>query len=123
MLLIDSNQHFGRSLQDYVETLPNVELVECARDFAAALDLLEVHKPDLVLVDAWYQSDSPGQLLEQIRNRHESATVCLLSLFEEPLYAQHAITHGYDGAISRLGFEHEFLLLVETLFPDGVDRR
>ena len=121
MLLIDSNQHFGTSLQEFVATIPNIELVGCARDFTSALKYLQNQKPDLVLVDAWYQSASPGKLLSQIRERNAHAKVCLLSLFEEPLYAQHAIAHGYDGAVSRLRFERDFPLALESLFKGSTD--
>jgi len=79
---------------------PDVEIVAAVADADSLRDACDRHEPDVVLTDIRMpptNTDEGIRLAGELRDRHPSIGVVVLSQFADPLYALDLLDRGSDG--------------------------
>jgi len=79
---------------------PDVEIVAAVADADSLRDACDRHQPDVVLTDIRMpptNTDEGIRLAGELRDRHPSIGVVVLSQFADPLYALDLLDRGSDG--------------------------
>lgn len=86
-LLIDDESSCIHILKEHFKTLPNYEIVGCARTFNEAVELTEREKPELVFLDIGLGDDSGFDYLE----RFKGGNLCVVITTAYPEHSLRAI--------------------------------
>jgi len=79
---------------------PDIEIVAAVADADSLLDACDRHLPDVVLTDIRMpptSTDEGIRVAGELRDRHPSIGVVVLSQFADPLYALDLLDRGSDG--------------------------
>jgi DNA-binding NarL/FixJ family response regulator len=79
------------------------DLLVCgeAENAAQTLDLLEVSKPDLLLVDITLPGKSGLELIKDVKAMHPELPMLVISMHDESLYADRLLRAGARGYITK----------------------
>lgn len=91
-----------------------------------ALGLVEVLKPDLLLLDLEMPELHGLEVLRQIKARRTSPEasprIVVVTLYDQEEYRAAAVNLGADGFISKREFATELMPLIHRLFSEKVDK-
>jgi DNA-binding NarL/FixJ family response regulator len=80
LLIADDSRFIRESLRNLIAKEPTIELVAEAKDGAEAVDLIEQHKPDVVLLDVSMRHPDEGfEVARELRQRKSPVRVIYLS--------------------------------------------
>jgi CheY-like chemotaxis protein len=115
ILVVDDNEQNLELIQAYLEDL------ECktipAKDGVAALDIIKVSKPDLVLLDVMMPKMSGFEVCRRIKNNPatEDLPVIMVTALNELGDIERAIESGTDDFLSKPVNKLELLTRVKTM--------
>lgn len=101
LLLVDDHAAIRRGMGEVLALEPDLDLEWEAEDIPSALAILERHDPDLVLVDPSLNRGKGLRLIEEIKLRRPEIRVLVLSMHDEPGYAELARRAGAEGLIGK----------------------
>jgi DNA-binding NarL/FixJ family response regulator len=120
VLIVDDHQLFRNGLKDLLSTEPNVEICGEASDFGAALELLRSTSPDLVTVDISLAAGNGLDLVERIKCASPSTAVLVISMYDEAVYSDRALSAGASGYVCKQAKNDDILDAVRTVRSKGV---
>ncbi len=91
-----------------------------AEEASAALRLIEELKPDLVIVDISLNGPDGLDLLKNIRARHATLPVLILSMLDELLYAERALRAGANGYIMKQEATEKVLIAIRRILAGEI---
>jgi len=93
------------------------DLMVCgdAEEAGSALQRIEELKPDLAVVDISLIGPDGLDLLKNIRTRHPSLPVLILSMLDEALYAERALRDGASGYIMKQEATERVLVAIRRI--------
>ena len=98
ILVVDDNREMSKMLNRTLEL--EGYAVSTASDGKAALALMEERNPDLIILDITMPEVDGFQVLELLRERHNTPVI-MLSARREPILLQKALILGADDYISK----------------------
>jgi NarL family two-component system response regulator LiaR len=101
LILCDDQAIVTEGLQVILGTVPNFEVVAVAHDGAEAVDLVEKHGPDLVLMDLRMPIMNGIQATGRIRERFPETRVLVLTTYDDDGWVFDAIRAGADGYLLK----------------------
>lgn len=101
ILLVDDHALVRRGLAEMIDREPDLEVCGEAADASRALDLIETAEPELVIVDITLKEGSGLELIKQIKVRHPSVRMLVLSMHDEKIYAERALRAGATGYLNK----------------------
>lgn len=106
MLIIEDDRQIAEIQRRFVERLEAVELCGMAHSIADAQDLVEVLKPDLILLDVYFPDGNGLELLRQLRARNSATDVILITAAREVDTLRSALRAGvFDYILKPLVYE------------------
>jgi DNA-binding NarL/FixJ family response regulator len=98
---------FRESLKAQFDNVPEIEMVGCANNRDEVIPLLQLHRPQLVLLDLSLDWSEQCDLLDHIHSSHE---VCSLIMSDdlESSHVMQVLRHGAQGVVPRRT-SHELL--------------
>lgn len=129
ILLVDDHYVVRLGLAASLNLEPQIEVVAEAESGAEVLPLYEQHHPDLVIMD-WRLPDMNGsEIIKQLREKHPTARVLVLSAFESEETIFQAVHAGAVGYLPKSSRRPELIDSVmaasrgEAAFPAAIAAR
>jgi DNA-binding NarL/FixJ family response regulator len=119
VLIADDSPIALRSVCDYLEFAGGFEIVGTASDGLNAVQLVSVHKPDLVLLDLSMPRVNGLEAAEQIRLSSPDLRVIIFSELNGLSIADECRRHGADCFVHKSHLPDRLLPEIERLFSPG----
>ena len=116
VLVADDSPTALRSVCDYLEFAGGFEIVGTASDGLNAVQLVSVHKPDLVLLDLSMPRVNGLEAAEQIRLSSPHPRVIIFSELNGLSLADECLRHGADSFVHKSHLPERLLPEIERLF-------
>ncbi len=101
ILLVDDHTIVRQLLRNLLEVEPDFELVGDAENGLAALQMIEKHRPDIVLLDLMMPGLNGLEVLRRVQNRFPRTRVLVLSMHQDPSYVVRALKNGASAYVLK----------------------
>lgn len=102
VVLVDDQLLFVESLRIVMETrAPDMQIVAIARDGASALQAVEEHRPDVVIMDVRMPGLDGVEATRIIHRKYPDIRIIMLTTFDDDDYVFQAIQHGAAGYLLK----------------------
>jgi len=101
VFLVDDHPLVRKGIADCIADEPGMAVCGQAGTVAETLEGVARAKPDLVLVDIAIPGGDGIELTKELKTRHPSVQVLILSMYDESLYAQRALRAGAGGYLMK----------------------
>lgn len=101
ILLVDDHDLLRRGIRTMLETEPDMVVVGEASDGSKALELVEEHDPDVVLIDVLMPNKDGIVATKEIKDAHPSIGVVVLSGHDERQFIFDALKAGASGYLLK----------------------
>jgi DNA-binding NarL/FixJ family response regulator len=115
ILVVDDNPTFLQAFLQYLCTDPAMLIMGKALNGHDALELAEVLRPDLVLVDLAIPGLNGLEVTKRLKEKPDAPRVIILTVYDHPEYRTHAELAGADGFVAKSQIGEEFLSLIHSL--------
>ena len=93
-----------------------------ARDFEAALLLLDAGPFDLLLLDIDLPGGNSVSMIPRIKSSGATAKILIFSAYDEQTYASRYLRAGADGYLNKLSAEEDIVAAVRAVIENGAYR-
>ena len=101
VVLADDHVVVREGLKALINGQPDMEVIAEANDGHAALQLVQAHQPDVVIMDVSMPELDGGQVTEQLRRDYPAIKVLALSIHEDTGYIRRLIEAGAAGYVLK----------------------
>lgn len=101
VLLAEDQQLVLGALSALLELEPDLEVVACCADGAAALAACEQHRPDVIVTDIEMPKLSGLELAQRLNKADNSPKVIIVTTFARPGYLRRALDAGTRGYLLK----------------------
>ncbi|MBU3950675.1 MAG: response regulator transcription factor [Proteobacteria bacterium] len=101
ILIVEDHPIFRMGMEEMIEHEPDMCVCGHAEEVDHALDLIGVHRPDLVIVDLSLKESNGMDLVREICAHHKPTASLVLSMHDEALHAERCIMAGAKGYIMK----------------------
>jgi len=119
--LVEDQTLMRESMHAYLDAEDDLDVIGTAADAESALDALDAHIPDLVLIDVALPGMSGIDLLRTLRDRAPHAHCLMLSGHVEQAYIEAAKKAGARGYVMK-GQPDEYLDAIRVILGGDVYR-
>ena len=116
ILIVDDNESFLETLEKFVSSLPNVEVVGKVASGEQAVKLCRKLKPDLVLMDIKMPGLNGFEAARLIKSIENPPRILLLSFNDLPEYRIESVKAGADGYLSKSDISSGLLRQISSIF-------
>src|ERR1044071_8221144 len=101
VLLADDHKLVRSGFRAMLETLGNIEIVAETGDGREALELIRIHRPDVVLLDITMPSLTGIEVATRVAAEFQSVRVIILSMHTSEDYIARAVRAGVSGYLLK----------------------
>ncbi|MGD1019650.1 MAG: response regulator transcription factor [Verrucomicrobiia bacterium] len=101
ILIADDHPMVRDWLTQLINREPNLTVCGEAADAAQTLQAIQTLRPDMAVVDLSMEGSHGTDLIKDITTRFEGLSVLVLSMHDEPLYAERALRAGARGYVTK----------------------
>ncbi len=101
VLIVDDERTFGEALEFALRHEEDLAVVEVATDGATAVRAVDLHHPDVILMDVAMPGMSGLEATRRIKEEEPQAQVVILSGREDPLLLARAVQAGAVGLLRK----------------------
>ena len=101
LLIVDDHPLVRSGIISIITMENDLEVCGEAEDHAAAMELVALHEPDLVLVDLSLKNSNGLNLLKDIAQNHNNVLTLAVSMHDEYTYAVRCLKAGAKGYIMK----------------------
>lgn len=116
ILLVDDSWEFLGSVEHFLSTEPQLQVVGFASTGVEALEQVPLLHPDLVLMDLAMPKMNGLTAARRIKSQAGAPRIVILTVHNQPEYRQAAWDAGADGFIAKSDFGAQALPLIRDLF-------
>ena len=114
--IADDHAIVREGLARLLNAYPEIEVVGMAKDGFAAIELARTHAPDVFLVDISMPRLDGITAISRLAEASPTTRILILSMYDEPEYAQAAMDRGACGLISKAASARGLLVAIQTAF-------
>ncbi|MGE0210317.1 MAG: response regulator [Parvibaculaceae bacterium] len=118
VLLVEDHAVVREGVRRLLSAMPAVEILE-AGSGQEALASFRRERPDVVVLDLNLPGMTGLEVLRRLKAEDDRASVVVLSMHAEPLYAQRALQGGARGYVSKSAPAEELVAAVERVAGGG----
>jgi DNA-binding NarL/FixJ family response regulator len=118
-LIADDHGIVREGLRRILESEPDIRVCAEASDGREALEGVEEHRPDVVILDITMPRLGGLETLEKLRAEHPAVKVILLSMHGDPSFIESAIALGVDGYLLKDGRAGEVIAALRAVMKGG----
>ncbi len=115
ILIVENNAVLRKGLTDLLNYEPDLTVCGNIETVSEALDLLEENTPDLIILDISLNGVSGLDLLKELRLRHRSIPIIVLSMHEESHFVDRALRDGARGYIIKQDAPESIVAAIHTV--------
>ena len=101
VLIVDDHPIVRQGLAQLIEQEPDLEVCGEASDADSAVTSMDELEPDVALVDLMLKGASGTDLIKNLKSRHPSTPLLVISMHDEAVYAERALRAGAHGYIMK----------------------
>ncbi|PEZ81170.1 MULTISPECIES: response regulator transcription factor [Bacillaceae] len=101
IIIIDDHQLFREGVKRILDFESSFDVVAEGDDGSEAMDLVETHKPDVVIMDINMPNMNGIEATKMLVNRYPETKVIILSIHDDENYVQHALKTGAQGYLLK----------------------
>ena len=101
VLIVDDQKTVQEIIKSYIEEEPGLELVGCAGNGQEAIDLIQVHRPNIVLMDIEMPILDGLSATKIITEKFVDTSVLIISVHNEDTYLNSALQVGAKGYLKK----------------------
>ena len=105
LLLVDDHALMAEGLRAILE--PEYQVVDVVRDGGEVLGAVELHRPDVVLLDLSLPGRSGLEVSADLRRLYPEVRVVIVTMHADPVYADEALKTGAAGYVLKLARAEE----------------
>src|SRR5437870_12128339 len=120
IFLVEDHPITRGGLAQLIESQADMEVCGWAEDAVLAVSGVDRTEPDLIITDLSLKGTDGLDLLKQLRPKHPSLPVLVLSMHDESLYAQRVLRAGARGFIMKAEAPEKLLLAVRRILRGEV---
>ncbi len=120
ILIIDDHPLVRERLREVIDSEPDLKVCGEADEHQAGLQLAQIEKPDLMVIDLSLRGSQGLDLIKDVHARHPSFAMLVLSMHEESLYAERVIRAGARGYITKQEASRKVLQAIRTVLAGNV---
>jgi two-component system, NarL family, response regulator DegU len=118
IVIIDDHQLFREGVKRILEFEPSFNVVAEGDDGSEAINLVESHEPDVVLMDINMPETNGVEATRELMNRYPDTKVIILSIHDDENYVNHALKTGALGYLLK-EMDSEALIDAVKVVADG----
>lgn len=119
VVLADDHVFVRDGIKSLLENEANIVVVGEAIDGLEALKMVELHKPDLMILDIRMPNMTGIEVVEKLRSQNNQVKIVMLSMHESEEYVLKSIKAGADGYLLKGSSKEEFLKALYTVSEGG----
>jgi len=119
VLVADDHGIVREGLRRLLESEADLEVCGEAGDGREVLEQVELHRPNVVVLDITMPRLGGLETLERLRAKHPEVKVVLLSVHSDPPFIQSAIALGADGYVLKDGRAAEVITAIRAVIKGG----
>ena len=97
IVIIDDHQLFREGVKRILEFEPSFNVVAEGDDGSEAMNLVETHEPDVVLMDINMPETNGVEATRELMDKYPDTKVIILSIHDDENYVNHALKTGCTG--------------------------
>ncbi|MGM0853954.1 MAG: response regulator [Bacillota bacterium] len=101
IVIIDDHQLFREGVKRILEFEPSFNVVAEGDDGSEAMNLVETHEPDVVLMDINMPETNGVEATRELMDRYPDTKVIILSIHDDENYVNHALKTGALGYLLK----------------------
>ena len=101
IIIIDDHQLFREGVKRILDFESSFDVVAEGDDGSEAMDLVEEHKPDVVIMDINMPNLNGVEATKMLVQRYPDTKVIILSIHDDENYVQHALKTGAQGYLLK----------------------
>ncbi|MEM8832055.1 MAG: response regulator transcription factor [Cyanobacteria bacterium P01_G01_bin.19] len=109
VLVVDDQKTVQEIIKGYIETDPILKIVGCANNGQEALDMVELHRPDIVLMDIEMPVLDGMAATEIIAEKYINTKVLVVTVHNDDKYLNAALRVGAKGYLLKNTPEKELI--------------
>ena len=102
VLIVDDHPLVRRGLRDLIRGEPDLQVCGETDGAPEAMALVSRLHPDLVLIDLSLKRGHGLELIRQLKAKHRSTKMLVVSMHDEPYFAERALDAGAHGYVTKL---------------------
>lgn len=119
VVLADDHVFVRDGIKSLLENEANIEVVGEATDGVEAIKIVEIVKPDLLILDIRMPNLTGIEVVEKLRSQNNLVKIVMLSMHESEEYVLKSIKAGADGYLLKGSSKEEFMKAVHTVANGG----
>ena len=119
VLIADDHSVVREGVRRVLESERDVKVCAEAGDGEEVLEMIEKHRPDIVILDITMPRLSGLETLERVKAKHPKVKTVLLSFRAEPPLIQSAVSLGADGYLLKNARKDEILAAIREVMRGG----
>lgn len=119
VLVADDHSIVREGIRRLIEGESDIDLCAEASDGREVLDQVEIHRPNVVILDITMPEMSGLETLERVRSNHPEVKTILLSVHADPRMIQSAVTLGVDGYLLKNARSSEIVSAIRAVTRGG----
>jgi two-component system response regulator NreC len=119
VLVADDHGIVREGLRRLLESEPDLKVAGEAGDGREVLEQVELHQPEVVVLDITMPRLGGLETLERLRAKHPKVKVVLLSVHSDSPFIQSAISLGADGYVLKNGRAGEIVTAIRAVTRGG----
>jgi two-component system response regulator DegU len=119
ILIVEDHDVFREFVNKKLHSLNSTCTIIEAQNAEEGLTLAKTIEPDIVITDIRLPKMSGIELTRRIKELLPKTIVIILSLYEDPVYKEQAITAGAYAYVLKQQFQSELIPLLKELLPDA----
>jgi DNA-binding NarL/FixJ family response regulator len=120
VLVVEDHPLFRAMLVQLIDEEFGMIVCGEADNISDAMEIIDRSLPDVVIVDLTLRGSSGLELIKNLKIRHISLPVLVLSMHSEKLYAERVLRAGAKGYLSKLEQPREVLLAIRKVVAGGI---
>jgi len=120
ILIVEDHPIFRMGMKEMIEHELDMSVCGDAEDVNTALDLVEAHQPDLVIVDLSLKESNGMDLVREIHTRYKPIASLVLSMHDEALHAERCIMAGAKGYIMKQEASESVVLAIRRIMEGHI---
>lgn len=115
LLLADDHALVRAGLRELLQKIPGVEVAAEASNGRQALEVIQTHNPDLVLLDIGMKELNGLEVAERVTREHRGVKILILSMHANEEYVLRALRAGASGYMLKDSATTELQLAIEAV--------
>jgi DNA-binding NarL/FixJ family response regulator len=123
ILVVEDHDAFREFVIKKLQFLNSTCTLVEAQNAEEGLSLAKTMEPDIVIMDIRLPKMSGIELTRRIKKLLPKTNVIILSLYDDPVYKEQAITAGSSAYVLKQQFQSELVPLLKELVPDAASTK